>query len=127
MSGDRFTVRVAPDLAARLADAKANATGAQRQLYTCIKRCAVDFLPEHALLGHNHLSGPMRGIVFRTKAGRLRVFYTLSVAAKLVILLDVGYRKDGDKHDAYEVLKRRIRAGAYDEQFAECGHQRPDV
>lgn len=123
----RFAVRVAPGLALQLAELKgaAETVKAKRQLYRCLSRLAQDFLPDHACHETHLLSGPLRGVVYRAKQGRLRIFYTASIERGLVILLDVGNRKDGDKNDAYRVLERRIRGGDFDEQFRECGHQRP--
>lgn len=125
---ERFTVRPAPELADRLRGLKAKPSNiAQGQLYTCVKRAAEQLLPEHALKEGHFLAGPMRGVVYRAKQGRLRIFYVVSREKKLVIILEVALRKDGDKNDAYRILERRIRHGDFDDSFAECGHARPEV
>ena len=120
-----FEVRVSADMAALLTELKPVPAKAKQQLYRCLMHLAKDFLPEHACHPVHTLSGNLRGVIYRAKAGRLRIFYTASASLRLAILIDVASRKDGDKHDAYEVLKRRLRAGDYDESLAECGHARP--
>lgn len=129
MNQPTFIVRVHPGLAHTLTDLKAAAykSKAKRQLFKCVSRLAQDLLPHHAGTSQHYLSGSLRDVVFRVKQGRLRIFYTMSRERSLVILLDVAQRKDGDKHDAYEVLNRRIRAGDFDGSFALCGHARPAV
>jgi len=126
-SSVRYEVKVSRELASQLAELKAAAdeSKAKRQLYNSLKRCAVELLREHAGSERDLLTAPLRRAVYRIKQGRLRTFDILSERKKLVVMLMVGMRKQRDKHDAYEVLNRRIRAGDFDPQFEECGIQRP--
>ena len=59
-----------------------------------------------------------RGSVFRTKpAVRARLFYIYSSASRRVTVLMLGFRKAGDKKDAYAELARLLKAGRFDEGF----------
>lgn len=44
---------------------------------------------------------------------------------KRSILLWVGYRKEGDKNDAYEEMRRRMKNGDFDVHFEELGIKKP--
>ncbi len=65
--------------------------------------------------------------VRRAKLGRQRVFFLASRERQLAIVLMLGFRKEGDRNDAYVDIVRRIRRGEFDEQFREAGITRPDV
>lgn len=65
--------------------------------------------------------------VRRAKLGRQRVFFLASREKQLAIVLMLGFRKEGDRNDAYVEIVRRIRRGEFDEQFREAGITRPDV
>ena len=78
---------------------KPSPSKAKQQLYRCLSRLANDFLPEHACHNGHVLSGNLRGVIYRAKQGRLRIFYAASVSQKLAILIDVGNRKEGDKNE----------------------------
>jgi hypothetical protein len=82
------------------------------------------FSPATALgrRGPVNLSG-----VRRAKLGRERVFFLASRQKQLAIVLMLGFRKDGDRNDAYVEIVRRIRRGEFDEQFREAGIAKPDV
>jgi hypothetical protein len=41
------------------------------------------------------------------------------------VVLFIGYRKEGDKHDAYVEFERHLKRGAFDQQFAELGLPKP--
>lgn len=75
--------------------------------------------PEYTLTGRTslqHLS-PMR----RVKMGKYRLVYVACKKKKIVILLYVGRRRDGDKNDVYKVVKGLKERGRFDEEFAEVG------
>jgi hypothetical protein len=82
------------------------------------------FSPATALgrRGPVNLSG-----VRRAKLGRERVFFLASRQKQLAIVLMLGFRKEGDRNDAYVEIVRRIRRGEFDEQFREAGIAKPDV
>ncbi len=66
--------------------------------------------------------------VFRVKVGkRIRIFYLASSVHNTAIVLMIGYRKEGDKNDAYEVLRRLLHRGAFDAHFAELGVRKPKL
>jgi hypothetical protein len=77
-----------------------------------------------ALLARNRLSGDLAGIL-RVKKGRFRLFYILATEKVAARVLYVGFRKEGDKRDAYEEFRRYLRAGVFDPQFAELGLKKP--
>ena len=65
--------------------------------------------------------------VRRAKLGRQRVFFLASREKQIAIVLMLGFRKEGDRNDAYVQIVRHIRRGEFDEQFREAGIARPDV
>jgi hypothetical protein len=80
----------------------------------------------------DHAFGPATALrsglspVRRAKMGRLRLFFLASREHRAASVLMVGYRKAGDKNDAYEEIARRIRRGEFDAQFDELGIKKPD-
>ena len=65
--------------------------------------------------------------VRRAKLGRERVFFLASREKQLAIVLMLGFRKEGDRSDAYVEIVRRIRRGEFDKQFLEAGVDKPDM
>jgi mRNA-degrading endonuclease RelE of RelBE toxin-antitoxin system len=65
------------------------------------------------------------GNVFRQKLGRYRIFYIVSKAHQQSTVLFIGYRKEGDKNDAYAELSRRLQTDEFDPQFAELSVKKP--
>jgi hypothetical protein len=63
----------------------------------------------------------------RAKLGRERIFFVASREKQVAIVLMLGYRKEGDRNDAYVEIVRHIRRGEFDEQFREAGIAKPDV
>jgi mRNA-degrading endonuclease RelE of RelBE toxin-antitoxin system len=57
--------------------------------------------------------------IYRGKIGRLRVFWIASSTKQEIIILFIGYRKSGDKKDAYEQFVRYLKAGIFDHHFDE--------
>ena len=131
-SSERLRVDCSPAFAEWLAelrsDAEKNPEGARGAVYRSVVRILERFVavPEHALDTRYRLRAPLAS-VFRVKVGRLRIFYLASKPKQRAIVLAVGYRKEGDKHDAYDDFKRRIRRGEFDAQFAELGIPKPKV
>jgi mRNA-degrading endonuclease RelE of RelBE toxin-antitoxin system len=73
------------------------------------------------------LKGELAG-VYRVKQGRrFRVLYIFSKRKMLLVILFMGERKDGDKHDVYEHFKRLLRRGVFDPQLQEVGLSKPPV
>jgi hypothetical protein len=114
------------------AKAKASPTSAHGKYWDALEGLlkGVVVSEDHAFssataLGRRHsvnLSG-----VRRAKMGRTRVFFLASRERQLSIVLMIGFRKEGDQHDAYAELKKRIRRGEFDAQFLEAGIKKPDV
>jgi hypothetical protein len=65
--------------------------------------------------------------VRRAKLGRHRLFFLASREKGLALVLMLGFRKDGDRRDAYVEIVQRIRRGEFDEQFREAGVAKPDL
>lgn len=63
--------------------------------------------------------------ILRVKKGRLRLFYIASSQKGRAIVLMIGYRKAGDKNDAYEELSYLLKRGAFKPQFDELGLPMP--
>jgi tRNA1(Val) A37 N6-methylase TrmN6 len=87
-----------------------------------MKRLLEELLPrpEHALAPGTALRDdlvPLR----RVKFGRHRLVFVASREKRLAIVLLIGFRKDGDKHDVYEDVRRRARRGEFDSALAELG------
>lgn len=79
-----------------------------------------------ALSDQTRLRGDLSS-VRRIKKQRLRLFFIASTAKQAAIVLFLGYRKEGHKHDAYTEFERRVRRGEFDQQFADLGIERPKV
>jgi hypothetical protein len=87
-----------------------------------------ELIPGHALdnqfaLGQR--SGVRLAGIYRTKVGRLRIFWIASSAKQRAIVLFIGYRKEGGKKDAYTEFIRRLQAGEFDHYFGELKQQNP--
>ena len=96
--------------------------------YHAVRRVMEEIIPKFPLppqyaLTKKHGSN-LKGI-FRTKAGRLRIFWIASSKAKTAIVLAIGFRKEGDRNDAYSYLVRLLRSGDLDICFEELGMKKP--
>ena len=66
---------------------------------------------EPALLG-KPLKGPLKEYRSVRAAGqRYRIIYKIINEEVIVIIIAVGIRKEGDKNDIYELMKKYIRTG----------------
>jgi len=64
-----------------------------------------------ALLG-KQLKGPLKELrSIRAVRQRYRIIYKILETEILVIIVGIGLRKDGDKKDIYELMKKYIRTG----------------
>lgn len=133
MTEDRFDVRVSPVVAPLLREAKENNASrpqsAEAMLYRAIKAAVEGVLsdPVHCADAKHQLRGDLAGIC-RLKIGyasRYRVFFIYSTEHRQTRLLWVGYRRAGDRRDAYEEFARRLANGEFDDQFRELGKKRP--
>lgn len=131
--GARFEVRAAEPAAAQLKEWRARALvkprSAAGKLWKSVREVLDDWLtdPELALAHKHALTDDLKN-VFRIAFGaRMRLFYLVSSRRRRVVVLLIGYRKDGDKNDAYEVLRRRIKAGEFDAIFEELGVEKPKL
>jgi hypothetical protein len=59
------------------------------------------------------------------KKGRIRVFYAASSERARAVVLLLGYRKQGDKRDAYAELERLLRRKDFDRVFEDLGVKKP--
>lgn len=112
------------------AKAEAKPESADATLWRGVKRVLGVILPdpEHALAPEHALKKKpkqdFRGI-YRCKFGRYRVFWIASRKVEKVVVLFIGYRKAGDKGDAYADLSRLLRGEAFDAAFEELGVSKP--
>lgn len=97
-------------------------------LYEAIVQLLTTVISESdlAFSSQNRLTGSLSSVL-RVKKQRLRLFFIASSAKQSAIVLFVGYRKGGHKHDAYAEFERRVRRGEFDQQFADLGIERPKV
>lgn len=82
--------------------------------------------PELALHSKHQLRNPLHGIL-RVKIGRLRVFYIVSRELGVARVVYIGFRKAGDKREAYSELTRLIRGGKLDADFEALSLEPPKV
>ncbi len=64
------------------------------------------------LLHGKQLRGPLKNLrLARTTGQRHRIIYRVIEEEVLVIVIAIGLRKEGDKKDIYELMKKYIRTG----------------
>jgi|HubBroStandDraft_2_1064218.scaffolds.fasta_scaffold469942_2 mRNA-degrading endonuclease RelE of RelBE toxin-antitoxin system len=95
--------------------------GVRRILQDALTNPVIAFARDHGCREGQHDFGN----VFRFKVGRYRIFYIGSSTLQRLIVLFIGYRKDGDKHDAYAELSRRLKSTEFDDVFKELGVKKP--
>lgn len=90
--------------------------------WNALRRLLEDVIsnPDHALMPKNALRDDLRGIQ-RDKLGRWRVFYVVSTARGIAAVLYVGWRKEGDRDDAYAEMTRLVTGGEFDLFLEEIG------
>ncbi len=72
----------------------------------------IESLKEEPLLTGKLLKGPLKEFRSVRAAGqRYRIIYQVQNSEILVIIVAIGIRKDGDKKDIYELMKKYIKTG----------------
>lgn len=72
----------------------------------------IESLKEEPLLAGKPLKGPLKEFrTIRTAGQRYRIIYKVIEKEIIVVIIAVGIRKDGDKKDIYELMKKYIRTG----------------
>jgi len=51
----------------------------------------------------------------RAAGQRYRIIYKINESDVIVVIINIGIRKDGDKKDIYELMKKYIKIGLLDE------------
>lgn len=121
----RYSDVAAAILSQMKARALANPESANATVYAGIKRVLTDLLPvEHRAIQRQYGMHDELSDFFRVRVGRLRIIWGASTQRGLVIVLFVGKRKEGDKHDVYVDFARRLKAGTFDDQLSELGLDR---
>jgi hypothetical protein len=126
---ERYQVKRSPVAAKQLAKMHDSATlhpgTAHEAVWDAHRRVIEQVLPEPDLVfSPKHRCGVPN--VYRVKVGqRSRLFYIASSKLKCVALLYIGFRKEGDKGDAYTEIRREIGRGTFDAQFSELGVDKP--
>ncbi|MEK6608518.1 MAG: hypothetical protein AABZ30_12735 [Myxococcota bacterium] len=90
-----------------------------RYLVRLIERLRADPFHPSFRLKHD-LAG-----IFRDKFGRMRIFWAASSERRRVVVLLFGYRKEGDRKDAYEVPRRVLRSPELAPSFEWVGARNP--
>ena len=98
------------------------------KLYAGFRGLCADVIahPERSMARENALSRDLKGIM-RDKVTRFRVFYVVSAKLRVATVLFIGFRKEGDKNDAYAEFERRLRRGEFNLIFDEMGIRMPDI
>ena len=72
----------------------------------------IEALKEEPLLLEKPLRGPLKEYrTVRTVAQHYRIIYKVLETEIVVIIIAVGIRKEGDKKDIYELMKKYIKTG----------------
>lgn len=72
----------------------------------------IEQLKDEPTLMGKPLSGPLKGFRSVRAAGqRYRIVYRIENAQVVVIVVAVGIRKEGDKKDIYELMKKLVNTG----------------
>lgn len=105
--------------------ALSNPSGADATVYNGIKRIIEHFWTP-ALFSQREawLRKPLAN-VGRSKWGRFRIFFIASSQQQRIVVLFIGYRKEGDKKDAYEEFSRLLKRGSFDDIFQALGVGKP--
>ena len=61
------------------------------------------------------LVGELKGFRRLAAASRYRVVYKVYLKSKTVVIVAIGIRKEGDKNDVYEIVKKLLAAGELEE------------
>jgi mRNA-degrading endonuclease RelE of RelBE toxin-antitoxin system len=117
----RLEIRYSEAAASQIAEARARGEArpdsSHATYWKALRRLLQELLPipEHAFAPGTMLRDEFAGLG-RVKFGRHRLIYVASREKRILVVLFIGFRKEGDKHDAYRELDRRLRAG----EFASC-------
>ncbi len=72
----------------------------------------IESLKEETLLSGKPLKGPLKEFRSIRAAGqRYRIIYKVQEMEIIVIVVAIGIRKDGDKKDIYELMKKYLKTG----------------
>lgn len=72
----------------------------------------IELLKEEPLLTGKPLKGPLKEFRSVRVAGqRYRIIYKVLETEIIVIVVAIGIRKDGDKKDIYELMKKYLKTG----------------
>jgi hypothetical protein len=134
MSSDetKFVVRVSLFAREQFREAKQNAehspNSSHAKTWRVVREIAATKLcqPDIALEATHAMKGELANL-FRWKFGRNRLIYIASSEKRQVTILMLGFRKEGDANDAYEVLRRRLKSGEFDQLFFDLGVAKPGV
>ncbi|HKL86630.1 MAG TPA: type II toxin-antitoxin system RelE/ParE family toxin [Treponemataceae bacterium] len=75
----------------------------------------IDSLKTEPLLIGKQLKGPLKDYrTIRAAGQRYRIIYRVTEKEITVIVIAVGIRKDGDKKDIYELMKKYLKTGLID-------------
>ena len=77
----------------------------------------IELLREEPLLLGKPLKGPLKELRSLRAAGqRYRIIYKVMDKEVIVLVVAVGLRKEGDKKDIYELMKKYIKTGLMKEE-----------
>lgn len=72
----------------------------------------IETLKDEPLLRGKPLQGPLKGLrVIRAAGQRYRVIYKVLEDEVVVVILATGIRKEGDKNDIYNLMRKYIKTG----------------
>jgi len=126
----RYSELAAGQIAEIRAKGEAHPRTAHAMFWDALRRVLELVLADkgHALAARTQLGNKaqdFRGIRRIKFGGRSRLIYIASSAKQAVIVLFIGYRKEGDKNDVYAELSRRLHGDEFDTLFGELGIKKP--
>ena len=123
-----YSAEAVAQLGAAKTKAEAKPSGGHAANYNALRKIIEEIVadPQFAFAHQNMLRGQLANVL-RVKHGRERIFYIASSKLGRACVLLIGYRKSGDKNDAYEVFQRLLRRGSFDAHFAELGVTKPQT
>lgn len=96
--------------------------------YTGVKNAVAEVIPKYAVdkrFGLRTKDGVKLNGIYRCRTGRLRICWIASSALNRAIVIFIGYRKQGDSKEVYQVLGRLLKAKKLDKLFEALEQKNP--
>lgn len=121
-----FTQDAAEQITQIRAEGEAKPDKAQGKIWKALLRVLKEYLPEHGLNpSHIKKGAVLSGVRAMHVGARNRIVWLASKEKGAVIVLMIGFVKEGDREDTYEVAEREMERGRFDDAFAELEIPKP--